>query len=83
MPITKDNLRFERQNWTLFFIGLGLIVFGLIVMSMDGETYGFGVLGLTVGPMMVLAGFVVEFAAIMYRPKPPTNSTTTAERPLV
>ena len=46
------------------FIGLGLIVLGFIVMGLDSEPHGNGVLGLTVGPLLTLAGFVFEFYAI-------------------
>jgi hypothetical protein len=37
-------------------------------MSADDQTFGFGTLGLTIGPMIVLAGFIVEFFAILRKP---------------
>ncbi len=46
-------------------IGIGLILLGFIIMSLDSEEFGFGVLGLTVGPLVVMTGFVVEFFAIL------------------
>ncbi len=46
------------------FIGIGLIVLGFVVMGMDSEPHGNGVLGLTVGPLIILTGFVFEFYAI-------------------
>ncbi len=46
-------------------IGIGLILLGFIIMSLDSEEFGFGVLGLTIGPLVVMAGFVVEFFAIL------------------
>ena len=46
------------------FIGLGLIVLGFVVMGLDSEPHGNGVLGLTVGPLLTLVGFVFEFYAI-------------------
>ena len=33
-------------------------------MSLDQEDYGFGFLGLTLGPIIVLSGFIIEFFAI-------------------
>jgi len=38
-------------------------------MSLDTEPYGFGFLGLTLGPLVVLAGFVLEFFAILSKPE--------------
>lgn len=45
-------------------IGLGLIILGFIIMSLDGQPHGNGVLGLTIGPIIVLSGFIFEFYAI-------------------
>lgn len=50
-------------------IGVGIIILGFALMAADGEEFGFGVLGLTVGPVTVLAGFAVQFFAIMTKPK--------------
>lgn len=46
------------------FVGLALIVLGFIVMGLDNEPHGNGILGLTVGPILTLTGFVFEFYAI-------------------
>ncbi len=46
------------------FIGIGLIILGFIIISLDGEPHGNGVLGLTIGPIVTLAGFIFEFYAI-------------------
>lgn len=64
---------FTKTNWILFFLGLGLLLLGYIVMSLDGTEYGFGPLGLTIGPLILAAGFAVEFFAIMYRDKKPAE----------
>jgi len=48
--------------------GILTLILGFIVMSLDNEEYGFGLLGLTVGPIIVMTGFVIEFFAILYRP---------------
>ncbi|MFN6944402.1 MAG: DUF3098 domain-containing protein [Cytophagaceae bacterium] len=57
------------MNYILMLIGLGLLALGFIIMSSDKEEFGFGTLGLTIGPIIVLAGFIVEIFAIMYQPK--------------
>ena len=45
-------------------IGIGLIVLGFILIGLDGEPHGNGILGLTVGPIVTLSGFIFEFYAI-------------------
>jgi len=45
-------------------IGIALIVLGFVLISLDGEPHGNGVLGLTIGPIVTLAGFIFEFYAI-------------------
>lgn len=55
---------FSKKNYRLMLIGLGLIVLGFIIMGLDGQPHGNGVLGLTVGPIVVLSGFIFEFYAI-------------------
>ena len=49
-------------------LGLGIVTLGFIIMSLDSEPYGFGFLGLTLGPMVVLGGFVLEIFAILRDP---------------
>ncbi len=50
-------------------IGLVILVVGFTIMALDGQPHGFGFLGLTLGPVIVVAGFVVEIFAILHRPK--------------
>lgn len=61
----KNALPFSKNNYTLMIIGIVLILGGFIIMSMDSAEFGFGVLGLTVGPLVVMSGFVIEFFAIL------------------
>lgn len=48
-------------------IGLGIIILGFIIIGLDSEPHGFGVLGLTVGPLVTLAGFLFQFYAIFHK----------------
>jgi hypothetical protein len=64
----KNKLAFGKQNYVLMLVGIVLLIIGFFVMSADDQPFGFGTLGLTVGPMIVLAGFVVEFFAILRKP---------------
>ena len=61
----KSNLAFGKKNYRLMLIGIAVLITGFILMSMDSEEFGFGVLGLWVGPLVLLAGFGIQFAAIL------------------
>lgn len=61
-------LPFGRRNYTLMLIGIGVILMGFFIMSLDKEEFGFGFLGLTLGPIVVMSGFLLEFFAILARP---------------
>ncbi|MCK6617440.1 MAG: DUF3098 domain-containing protein [Cyclobacteriaceae bacterium] len=63
----EHKLPFSRKNYILMIAGLITLVVGFIVMSLDKETHGFGFLGLTLGPIIVVAGFIIQLFAILYR----------------
>lgn len=65
----KDNLAFEKINYILMIVGVATIALGFTIMSQDSDPHGFGFLGLTLGPIVVMGGFIIEFFAILYRPK--------------
>lgn len=48
-------------------VGVGVIALGFIIIGLDQEPHGFGFMGLTLGPIITLAGFIFEFYAIFYR----------------
>jgi hypothetical protein len=62
--MSNTSFPFSKKNYRLMFIGLGLIVLGFVTMGLDSEPHGNGLLGLTVGPLLTLTGFVFEFYAI-------------------
>ncbi|WP_026951624.1 DUF3098 domain-containing protein [Algoriphagus mannitolivorans] len=62
--MNNTPLPFSPKNYKLMLIGLGMIILGFILISLDGEPHGNGVLGLTIGPIVTLAGFIFEFYAI-------------------
>lgn len=45
-------------------IGIAMIILGFVLIGLDGEPHGNGMLGLTIGPIVTLAGFIFEFYAI-------------------
>ncbi len=65
----KNQLPFGKNNYILMLIGLGVLILGMILMSLDNEEFGFGFLGLTLGPVIVLIGFAFQFYAILKKPK--------------
>jgi len=64
----ESKLPFTKKNYQLMVIGLITLVLGFTIMSIDKADYGFGFFGITLGPLIVLAGFGVEIFAILHRP---------------
>lgn len=60
-------LLFRKKNYTWMLIGLGLIAAGNILMIGTEDIYGFT--KITLAPVLIMAGFLVEIYAILYRPK--------------
>lgn len=58
-------LPFGKGNYTLMLIGIGIILTGFFIMTLDKEEFGFGFLGITLGPIIAFVGFMVEFYAIL------------------
>lgn len=69
MEKEQGKLPFERMNYTLMLIGIAALILGFALMSLDDQPHGFGFLGLTLGPLVIIAGFILEIVAILYKPK--------------
>lgn len=65
----KRKLAFGRANYAIMIVGVVVLILGFIFMTMDTEPYGFGTMGLTVGPVTVMLGFIIQFVAIFYKSK--------------
>lgn len=65
----KEKLAFKRANYILMLVGIGVLTIGFFIMTLDKENYGFGFLGITLGPIVVMLGFIIEFFAIFYKSK--------------
>ncbi|MEQ8416518.1 DUF3098 domain-containing protein [Imperialibacter roseus] len=65
----KEKFPFQKINYIIMIAGVLVLCLGFIIMTLDTEPYGFGFAGLTLGPLTVLAGFIIEFFAIFYQPK--------------
>tara|TARA_E500000331_G_scaffold358397_1_gene424900 strand:+ start:17975 stop:18214 length:240 start_codon:yes stop_codon:yes gene_type:complete len=74
----KNNLdfAFKKQNYILLIVGVLLICAGLLLMigggSDDPNVFNddiFNTQRLTIAPILIAAGFIVEIFAIMYKAK--------------
>lgn len=70
-----SKFAFQKANYMIMIAGIFILVVGFFIMASDSEPHGFGFLGLTLGPIVVMLGFLVEFVAIFYKPK--NNRPTT------
>jgi hypothetical protein len=77
-PVVKkiNEFAFGKENFRLLFIGLAFIAVGFILMigggSKDPNVFDpsiFDFRHLTLAPILVLAGYVIEIFAIMKKPK--------------
>ena len=69
----QTKFAFKKINYLIMILGISVILLGFVIMSLDQETYGFGFLGLTLGPIIVFLGFMIQFVAILYKSKKATN----------
>lgn len=72
----KKEFVFGRDNYRLLIIGLVLLLVGFILMagggSDDPDEFSYSLFNfqrMVLSPLLIIAGFVVEFFAIMKRPK--------------
>lgn len=60
----KRPLIFTSKNYLLMYLGIGLIVLGFILMTMENKVEGF--LSLNISPFLIVGGFVELVFAILY-----------------
>ncbi|MCH7414514.1 DUF3098 domain-containing protein [Belliella sp. R4-6] len=65
--MSNQSLPFSKKNYILMLIGIAIIVVGFTIIGLDPEPHGFGFMGLTLGPIVTLIGFIFEFYAIFYK----------------
>jgi len=73
---SKVEMPFSKKNYKLLLIGLGLIMLGFLLMvggkSNNPNVFNeeiFSFRRITLAPILILAGYVVEIFAIMKKPK--------------
>lgn len=65
----QNKFAFQKTNYIIMIIGVLTLIVGFFIMASDNEQHGFGFLGLTLGPIVVMLGFLIEFVAIFYKGK--------------
>ena len=75
-PVNQADFAFEKQNYLLLILGVLLIVLGFILMvgggSDDPAVFNYDMFNfqrMTLSPILIIGGFVVEIFAIMWKPK--------------
>ena len=70
------DFAFSKKNYILLFVGLAFMISGLILMvgggSEDPIQFSdeiFNTTRLTVAPILLATGFIIEIFAVMYRGK--------------
>jgi len=66
-PNKKSEFAFTRKNYILMLIGVFVLFLGFFIMTQDNEEYGFGFLGITLGPIVAMSGFGIQFFAILHK----------------
>lgn len=74
--MNTSTFTFERENYIIMIVGLVVLAIGYALMagggSDDPNVFSeeiFNTQRLTVAPLIILAGFGIEIAAILYKPK--------------
>ena len=74
--MNKETFVFGKKNYTLLIIGLVFVAIGFILMlgggSDDPNVFNpeiFSFRRITLAPILILIGFVIEIFAIMSKPK--------------
>jgi hypothetical protein len=65
----KREFVFGRENYILMLIGIAVLAVGYALMygPSDGDIFEFR--RITLGPVLVIAGFIIEVFAIFKKPK--------------
>lgn len=57
--MSQSNMPLGAKDIKILLLGIGIILIGFFVMTLDKEEFGFGFLGLTLGPILVLVGIII------------------------
>ena len=54
----------DAKRIYILITGIIIIVIGLFIMTLDKEPFGFGLLGITLGPIIVLIGVFIPIYSL-------------------
>lgn len=63
-PNNKNNLPLNSTSVKILVVGILTMFIGFFVMTLDKEPFGFGFLGITLGPILVLIGVIVPIFSL-------------------
>jgi hypothetical protein len=62
--MSQSNMPLGAKDIKILLLGIGIMLIGFFVMTLDKEEFGFGFLGLTLGPILVLVGIIIPIFAL-------------------
>jgi hypothetical protein len=65
---SKSTFPLDSSRIKILITGFVVMLIGFIIMTLDQEPFGFGFLGLTLGPILVLLGVIIPIFSL-FRPR--------------
>jgi hypothetical protein len=62
--MSQSNMPLGGKEIKILLLGIGIMLIGFFVMTLDKEEFGFGFLGLTLGPLLVLVGIIIPIFSL-------------------
>jgi len=62
----ENSKKFPLNSKSIYILITGIIimVIGFFIMTLDKEPFGFGLLGITIGPIIVLIGVLIPIYSL-------------------
>ena len=60
----SKKLPLDAKRIYILITGITIMVIGLFIMTLDKEPFGFGLLGITIGPIIVLIGVFIPIYSL-------------------
>ena len=60
----SKKLPLDAKRIYILITGIIIMVIGLFIMTLDKEPFGFGLLGITLGPIIVLIGVFIPIYSL-------------------
>ncbi|RXK52250.1 DUF3098 domain-containing protein [Aquirufa rosea] len=61
---SNSNFPLDKKDITILIVGICLMIIGFFVMTLDKEPFGFGFIGITLGPILVLIGVILPIFSL-------------------